>query len=83
MGKVKHIPSQNQRVIEYINKFGSITHREAEKYLGICRLASRIADLRRLGYPVTSEFIQVTNRYGEKSRIKRYSFIEEGETNEK
>jgi hypothetical protein len=37
------------------------------------RLASRISDLRRQGYNITSESVEVKNRYGEKCRIKRYS----------
>lgn len=72
MGKVEHKPSQNQRIIEYINEFGSITQFEALRDLGVMRLASRISDLKRLGYPVESEMVSVVNRYGEECRVKRY-----------
>ena len=49
MGKVEHKPTQNQRILDYIERFGSITQLDALKDLGVMRLASRISDLRRLG----------------------------------
>lgn len=66
-------PSQNERILDYIREYGGITQLEALKELGVMRLASRISDLRRRGYPITSEVEQVRNRYGEACRIKRYS----------
>ena len=72
MAKVEHKPSQNDRIIDYINKYGSITQLEALRDLGVMRLASRISDLRRLGYPITSDIVAVKNRFGEDSHIKRY-----------
>lgn len=67
---------QTERVITYMEEFGSITQLEALKDLGIMRLASRISDLKRAGYPITSEVETVKNRYGEKSCIKRYRLAE-------
>lgn len=72
MGKVKHIPTQNDRILAYMKDFGSITQMEALQDLGVMRLASRISDLRSLGYPITSSIETVKNRYGEKCHIKRY-----------
>lgn len=76
MGKVKHIPSQNDRILAYMKDFGSITQMEALQDLGVMRLASRISDLRSLGYPITSSIETVKNRYGEKCHIKRYRMSE-------
>lgn len=72
MGKVKHMPTQNDRIIDYIKRFGSITQLEALQDLGVMRLASRISDLRSLGYPIISETEVVKNRFGENCHIKRY-----------
>lgn len=72
MAKVEHKPTQNERILDYINQFGSITQLEALRDIGCMRLASRISDLKRLGYPITSEVEVVKNRYGENSHIKRY-----------
>ena len=78
MGKVEHKPSQNERIIKYMHRFGSISQFEAFQDLGIMRLASRISDLKRIGYPIVSSTEIVKNRYGEKCRVKRYRL--EGES---
>ena len=65
-------PTQNQRILEYIDEFGSITQLEALKDLGVMRLASRISDLRKQGYDIQSEVEAVKNRYGETCHVKRY-----------
>lgn len=72
MAKVDHKPTQNERILKYMNDFGSITQYDAMRDLGVMRLASRISDLRRLGYPIISTMEPVRNRYGEKCHIKRY-----------
>ena len=69
-------PTQNQRILEYIEQFGSITQLDALRDLGVMRLASRISDLRRGGVKIVSTTEAVENRYGEKCHIKRYSFGE-------
>ena len=73
MSKVERKPTQNERIIAYINEFGSITQLDALADLGIMRLASRISDLRRLGYPIVSKTEKVKNRFQEPCHIKRYS----------
>lgn len=66
-------PTQEQRILDYIDEFGSITQLEALKDLGVMRLASRISSLRSQGHPITSEIIAVKNRFGENCHIKKYS----------
>ena len=78
MNEVKHIPSQNERILDYMRKHGGITQMEALKQISVMRLASRISDLRRRGYPINDRFQTVTNKYGEKCQIKVYWL--EGET---
>lgn len=69
-------PTQNERILSYIEENGSITQLEALNDLGVMRLASRISDLKRKGYNIKSENVTVKNRYGEKCNIKRYSIGE-------
>lgn len=64
--------TQTERILDYIEEFGSITQFEALRDLSVMRLASRISDLKRMGYPITSEIEPVKNRYGETCHIKRY-----------
>ena len=76
MSKVDHKPNQNKRVLEYITNKGGITQLEAWKFCGVMRLASRISDLRRRGHAFATDWIEVTNQFGEKCRVKRYRFEE-------
>lgn len=71
-------PTQAQRVLAYIEEHGSITQFEAFSELGIMRLASRISDLRRMGFPIISETEKVKNRFDETCHVKKYSL---GESN--
>ena len=71
--------TQAERVFDYITEFGSITQMEALKDLGVMRLASRISDLKKMGYPITSNIEVVENRYGERCHVKRYSIGNGGE----
>ena len=64
MAKVEHKPTQNERIIDYLHRFGSITQFQALQDLGIMRLASRISDLKRLGYPIESKMQTVKTNQG-------------------
>lgn len=66
-------PTQNERILDYIAKNGSITQLEALTECSVMRLASRVSDLRRKGYPITSKMVRVQNSYGETCHVKRYS----------
>lgn len=69
-------PNQCQRIITYLNDFGSITQLQALADLGIMRLASRISELRKKGYAIDDAQVMVVNRYGEKCYIKKYFLCE-------
>lgn len=64
--------SQCARLLDYMRGGGKVTSLDALSDFGIARLASRVTDLRKRGYPVASEWVEVENRYGEKVRVKRY-----------
>ena len=65
--------TQAQRVLAYMEQYGAITQYEALRDLGVMRLASRISDLKKLGYPIKSEVVAVKNRFDEDCYIKQYS----------
>jgi hypothetical protein len=69
--------NQEKRILKYIDDFGSITPLEAMADLGVMRLASRISDLKRRGIKIVSEWEKGTNRYGEKTKYKRYRRMED------
>lgn len=65
--------TQADRILDYMERFGSITQYEALQDLGVMRLASRISDLKKMGYPIKGEIITVRNRFEEDCYVKRYS----------
>ena len=67
-------PTQCIRIIDYMKRFGSITQYQALADLGVMRLASRISELRKQGYNIKGEMIEVKNRFDEVCNVKRYSF---------
>lgn len=69
--------TQCERIIDYMMQFGSISTLEAFKDLGVARLASRIHDLKGMGYNITSETKSSINRFGEKTYYKVYKLAEE------
>lgn len=70
--------TQCEKVLAYMKVFGSISQREAND-IGVCRLASRVCDLRKAGHIVESEKKKVRNRDGSFSRISVYRMGEEHE----
>lgn len=68
--------NQSKRVWEYISSGKPITRLEAYEKLGIFELPKRISELRQAGYPIGDTWLKVTNRYGEKTRVKAYFKIE-------
>jgi hypothetical protein len=74
--------TQKQRIIQYIERFGSITPMEAYSDLGITKLATRISEMRKNGMEFKIEMEQGQNRFEEPVRYARYSFPK-GDTSEK
>lgn len=70
--------TQNEKVLNYMEKFGAITQLEALSDLGIMRLASRISDLKKQDYKIKKEMVKSKNRFGEAVQFARYS-LEESE----
>lgn len=70
--------TQAQRVLDYMREYGGITQLEALKELGVMRLASRISELKKRGYNIIGERVEVKNRYNESCYIKRYREADNG-----
>lgn len=64
--------SQENKVINYMREYGSITQLDALREFGCMRLASRISSLRKKGYSIISELETSKNRYGETIKYSRY-----------
>ena len=55
--------TQNEMVLEYLEKFGEITPLEALSAIGCFRLSARIADLRAEGYDIATELSKGKKNY--------------------
>lgn len=64
--------TQKERVLRFWKTRKGITQLQANEYLGVSRLAAVIFDLKKEGYNIESEMIEVENRWGEKCRVARY-----------
>lgn len=65
--------TQNDRILRHLNDYGSITQLEAMGEYGIMRLASRVSDLKRLGYGINTVMETGRISYGEATHYARYS----------
>ena len=64
--------SQKDDILAFMQEHGSITHRQAEDYIGCMRCASRINELRNEGHKIETESVEVKNRHGDKVHIAKY-----------
>lgn len=65
--------TQCERILRHLEDYGSITSLEAINEYGILRLASRITDLKRMGFAFRVENVKGKNRYGEATNYAKYS----------
>lgn len=68
--------TQCERILRYMEQFGSITQGEAADQIGCQRLAARIADLKKAGHRIVSERVSRKNRFGETVNIAAYRLEE-------
>ena len=64
--------TQNQMIKEHLEKYGSITAKEAADEYGCQRLAARISDLREDGLEIASVSESRRNRFGKSVTYSRY-----------
>jgi len=72
--------NQEQRVLDYLEKHGSIDPLQAWLEVGVYRLSARIHRLRQQGYVITTTRKKVVNRWNESVKFAEYHY--EGESNE-
>lgn len=69
--------TQCEMIEDYLDEWGSITPLEAMRDLGIMRLASRIAEMKKSGLKIKSEMVSVATRNGGRTHIARYSWADD------
>lgn len=64
--------TQMDKIVDYINTYGSITRYDAAYHIGVLELAARIAGLKKLGYIIDAVPEKYRTRDGELHPCKRY-----------
>ena len=63
--------SQNDEILNYLEKGNTLTALEALKYFGCFRLASRVSDLNKPTYRIVSKMIKTSTG----KRVAQYSML--------
>lgn len=66
------LTKREQRVFDYMMKFGAITSLDAFVDLGETRLSGCIFQLKKKGVSISTQFKDVINRFKETRRVKEY-----------
>ena len=65
--------TQEQRILNHLQRYHKITPIKAWNSYGVYRLSDVILKLRRQGYPIETNRVNVKNRFGEKCRVAEYT----------
>lgn len=71
-GSAMKPPSQEARLLAHLQTGAHITRLAALTELGIFELSARIKSLEAAGLIINRQTVTVTNRWGEKTRVKEY-----------
>ena len=69
--------SQNRQILAHLQKGNTITQMDALRMFGCMRLASRINDLRQMGFHIMTFREESIARNGKKKRYAKYALKEE------
>lgn len=64
--------TQQEKILDYIERFGSITPMQAFADLGITKLATRVSELKQAGCKIEGTMTKAKNRFGQPVRFMKY-----------
>lgn len=65
--------TQKERILDYIDEFGSISALEAFRDLGVSQLSARLVEMEKDGIQFNKKQESALNRFGERVYYTRYS----------
>lgn len=65
--------NQRNRLLAYLEEHKTINSFEGLTELGIWRVPNRVSELRKMGYKISSEIITHNNRFGDSTKISKYT----------
>ena len=69
----EHRPKQEDRILDFIQKNGSINRLQAMYRIGVFELSARINGLEKKGFKFKKERGKIINKYGEVVKFVTYS----------
>lgn len=70
---------QQERIVQYMKRFGKITPLDAFRDLGITKLATRVSELKAEGYEFDQRRVSTENRFNETVTYMEYKLKSEPE----
>ncbi len=67
--------THQDRILQYLKEYGSITSWAAIKEFGATRLSAVIYNLKKKGCKFDEEWVHTTNRYDEPVSFKKYIYV--------
>lgn len=65
--------TQKQRILHYLQTGKTLTRLNGWSTLGVIEAPARISELRQDGHPIDTKMVTITNKYGEKVRIAKWT----------
>ena len=72
---IENKKNKTERIIEHLEKYGSITSLEAIDLYSATRLSAIIFNLRKRGYNISTDMIPFTDKFGNASTYGKYILI--------
>jgi hypothetical protein len=69
--------TQHELILDYINQYGFITSYTAYEKLGVTQLATRIRELKGMGYTFSTVTKKAKNRHGNPTHYYEYYLTKE------
>lgn len=66
--------TQSNRLLDYLKTNGTINPLESWQQLGIYRLSDTVFRLRKQGYLIRTDLVEVKNQFNEVCRVANYVF---------
>ena len=66
--------TRKQRILNYLKRYGTINHMDAEMKCGTSRLSAYIFNLRK-HYQIETIMVKHKNSFGDTSRVAQYKLI--------
>ena len=72
MSQKQRIPSQKQRILNYLERGYILTRLDSWELLGVLECPARICELKQDGYDIKTERMTIKNKFGEKVSIAKW-----------